>query len=114
MIHLNYEKIWRVFNNLIVNAIKFSHESQVIVVDLFERSNDVLVSVADQGIGISEDEKESIFEMFTTAKKTGTNGEPAFGLGLAISKKIVEKHGGKIWVESQTGLSTTFYLMIPR
>jgi signal transduction histidine kinase len=111
---LNYEKIWRVFNNLIVNAIKFSHQDKAIVVALADCGDHVLISVADKGVGIPEQDKESIFEMFTTAKKTGTNGEPAFGLGLSISKRILEKHGGKIWFESKVNLGTTFYISLPK
>jgi len=114
MMMLNYEKIWRVFNNLIVNAIKFSYEHQNIIVALTDNFDHVLISVSDHGIGIREQEKDSIFEMFTTAKKTGTNGEAAFGLGLSISKRIIEKHGGNIWFESETGSGTTFYISLPK
>jgi signal transduction histidine kinase len=113
MANVNHEKIWRVFNNLIVNAIKFSHEGGIIHVNIKAENTDVLISIADSGIGISDNEKESVFEMFTPAKKFGTNGEQPFGLGLSISKRIIEKHNGRIWFESQTGIGTTFFLSLP-
>lgn len=111
--YVNHEKIWRVFNNLIVNAIKFSHENGMINVAIRQQNEKVLISIADNGIGIPENEKESIFEMFTAAKKFGTNGEQPFGLGLSISKRIIDKHNGRIWLESKPGESTTFYLELP-
>ncbi|NCD71940.1 tetratricopeptide repeat-containing sensor histidine kinase [Mucilaginibacter agri] len=113
MANINHEKIWRVFNNLIVNAIKFSHDGGIINVGIKQQKDTVLISIADNGIGIPESEKESIFEMFTSAKKFGTNGEQPFGLGLSISKRIVEKHQGRIWFESNPGEGTTFYLELP-
>jgi signal transduction histidine kinase len=113
LVDVNHEKIWRVFNNLIVNAIKFSHEGGHIRVGVTVNEKNIIVAIADSGIGIPQNEKDSIFEMFTAAKKFGTNGEQPFGLGLSISKKIVEKHGGKIWFESEVGVGTTFYIELP-
>jgi signal transduction histidine kinase len=113
MANVNHEKIWRVFNNLIVNAVKFSHEGGIINVNIRAENEQVLISVADSGIGIPNSEKESVFEMFTPAKKFGTNGEQPFGLGLSISKRILEKHNGRIWFESQSGVGTTFFLSLP-
>jgi signal transduction histidine kinase len=109
----NYEKIWRVFNNLIVNALKFSHTNDIIKVVLLKESDHVLISIADNGIGIPDKSKDSIFEMFTPAKRVGTNGEQPFGLGLSISKNILEKHGGRIWFESKDGEGTIFFVSLP-
>lgn len=113
MCRISQEKIWRVFNNLIVNAIKFSYEGTQIKVGILQEHHKIVVSVADSGIGIPDKNKESIFEMFTPAKKLGTKGEQPFGLGLSISKKIIEKHRGKIWFDSMPGAGTTFYVEIP-
>ncbi len=113
MAEINHEKIWRVINNLIVNAIKFSHPAGIITVGIKKENKNILISVADNGIGIPEKEKESVFEMFTPAKKLGTNGEQAFGLGLSISKRIIELHKGKIWFENNPDGGTTFYIEIP-
>jgi signal transduction histidine kinase len=115
IINVNYEKIWRVINNLIVNAIKFSHVDGTIKINIREDENKrhVLLSVADDGIGIDSKKGKDIFEMFTPMKQLGTSGEQSFGLGLSISKKIIEKHDGKIWFESDLNVGTTFYVQLP-
>ena len=113
MCRINQEKIWRVFNNLIVNAIKFSYEGTQIKIAILQEQHKITVSVADSGIGIPDKNKDAIFEMFTPAKKVGTKGEQPFGLGLSISKRIIEKHHGKIWFDSMPGTGTTFYVEIP-
>jgi signal transduction histidine kinase len=110
---VNHEKMWRVVNNLIINAIKFSHTSSVIKVGITHDEQHILISVADNGIGIPESQKETVFEMFTSAKKVGTDGEQPFGLGLSISKKIVEMHKGRIWFESNCGSGTIFFVQLP-
>ncbi|MEO6684900.1 MAG: HAMP domain-containing sensor histidine kinase [Dyadobacter sp.] len=107
------EKIWRVLSNLIVNAIKFSPSGSVIVVKLLERDQKMELSIEDRGIGIPDELKDKIFDAFTDAKRRGTSGEQPFGLGLSISKQIIEAHGGKIWFESEVDKGTTFYLELP-
>lgn len=107
------EKIWRVLSNLIVNAIKFSPTGSVVDVKLFERDQKMELSIKDHGIGIPDELKDKIFDAFTDAKRWGTSGEQPFGLGLSISKQIIEAHGGKIWFESDVDKGTTFYLEIP-
>jgi signal transduction histidine kinase len=114
VVNLNQEKIWRVFNNLLSNALKFSSSGKSIYLDLIENSDSVIVSVRDEGIGIPENLKDKIFDMFSTAGRAGTKGEKSFGLGLAISKQIVDAHKGKIWFESQENKGTTFYVMLPK
>lgn len=110
---INHEKIWRVVNNLIVNAIKFSHVGDTIKVAITHNETHLLISVADNGIGIPAHQKDSVFEMFTPAKKVGTDGEQPFGLGLSISKKIVETHKGHIWFTNNVGTGTIFYIDLP-
>ncbi|MCF0058382.1 HAMP domain-containing sensor histidine kinase [Dyadobacter sp. CY356] len=107
------EKIWRVLSNLIVNAIKFSPSGSVIDVKLIERNQKMELSIKDQGIGIPDELKDKIFDAFTDAKRKGTSGEQPFGLGLSISKQIIEAHGGKIWFDSIVNKGTTFYLELP-
>lgn len=107
------EKIWRVFNNLIVNSIKFSPEGTIIKIVLEKLGSAVRIAVADQGIGIAEKDKEKIFEMFTEAKRPGTAGEQPFGIGLSISKQIIENHNGKIWLKDNPGGGTIFYVELP-
>lgn len=107
------ENMWRVFNNLIVNAIKFTQPGGIIRIGIKLEKSNVLIFVADNGIGIPDKDKGAVFDMFTTAKKTGTGGEEAFGLGLSISKRIVENHKGKIWFDSSPGKGTVFYIELP-
>jgi signal transduction histidine kinase len=109
-LRLSNEKMWRVISNLIGNAIKFSPPGGLITISLEQHPEDVLITIKDHGIGIPEDLKEKIFDIFTDARRRGTGGEESFGLGLAVSKQIVEAHGGKIWFESEPGRGTTFFV----
>jgi len=112
-IFANPQKIWRVMSNLISNAIKFSSTGSVINVKLEALENKVRIRVEDHGIGIPDKLKDKVFDMFTEARRTGTAGEQTFGLGLAISRQIIEAHGGTIWFESAPGKGTTFYIELP-
>jgi len=113
IIAANREKLWRVISNLVANAIKFSPSGATILVKLEQRPESALISVKDDGIGIPDEMKDKIFDMFTKAKRPGTAGEQPFGLGLAISRQIIEAHGGKIWFESKAGQGTTFFVELP-
>ncbi|WP_234734931.1 tetratricopeptide repeat-containing sensor histidine kinase [Tellurirhabdus bombi] len=112
-IFVDREKIWRVLSNLIANAIKFSPTGTTINIRLTCLDNSIQVAVEDHGIGIPNELKEKVFDMFTEAKRPGTAGEQPFGLGLAISKQIVEAHQGKLWFESSPVTGTTFYVELP-
>lgn len=107
------DKLLRVLNNVIVNAIKFSPEGETIRVKVSEADKGVTISVQDHGLGIPERAMAHLFDPFTSSKRSGTAGEQAFGLGLYISKQIVDAHGGKIWLESEEGNGTTFYIFLP-
>ena len=111
---ISREKIWRVIGNLISNAIKFSAPGGTIAVKATVNKNELKISVKDAGIGIPADVQDKVFNMFTEAKRPGTAGEKSFGLGLSISKQIIETHGGKIWFESDVKTGTTFYISLPR
>jgi len=106
------ERLIQVIINLLSNALKFTEKGYVKCrAELI--GDEILVSVEDTGIGIPEEEKEKIFEKF---KQVGDliRGKPkGTGLGLPISKQIIEAHGGKIWVESKLGRGSTFYFTIP-
>lgn len=104
------EKIWRVINNLIVNAIKFSYVGKSIKIALVKKDGHAVLSVADEGVGMSPILKGEIFQHFALGGRTGTSGEESFGLGLSISKQIIDAHAGKIWFESEVGKGTTFYV----
>ncbi|MNY51868.1 Sensor protein kinase WalK [compost metagenome] len=73
----------------------------------------VTISVEDHGLGIPKEAIPNLFDPFTTSKRPGTAGEQAFGLGLYISKQIVEAHGGTLWFETEEGSGTTFFVFLP-
>jgi signal transduction histidine kinase len=110
----NREKINRVINNLLINAIKFSSDNKQITVITSGKDKRVQIAVKDNGIGIPERLKDKVFERFTKAKRKGTMGEPTFGLGLSICKEITEYYHGSIWFDSKENEGTTFYLEFPR
>jgi len=113
-VNVNKEKIWRVFNNIIVNAIKFSHPNSTITINVEAEDKHFLVSVIDNGIGIPPEFESKIFDIFTETKREGTSGEKPYGLGLSISKQIVEAHYGKIWYEPNPSGGTVFHIRLPK
>lgn len=113
MLPANRQKLWRLFGNLIGNAIKFSPPGSIINVDVYKNENAVQIRIKDKGIGIPDELQGIIFDLFTEAKREGTGGEASFGLGLAISRQIVEAHHGKIWFETEQNVGTTFYIEFP-
>ncbi|ANH82140.1 hypothetical protein A8C56_15220 [Niabella ginsenosidivorans] len=114
MIKADRQKLWRVASNLISNAIKFSPAGAVIHIDLEDSAGSVLIGVKDEGIGVPDDIKNRIFDLHTSAKRHGTAGEPSFGMGLSITRQIVEAHGGSIWVESDGQKGSCFFVKLPK
>lgn len=107
-------KIEQVLNNLITNAIKFSPRDTRVVVELTLEGEEACIAVSDQGVGISEEDREGLFIPFGTTRAKGTEGEPSTGLGLAIVRRMVEGHDGQIDVESEVGRGSTFRFTLPR
>lgn len=114
MAYVDEDKIRRVVTNILSNAIKFSHENSAIKVSLFTTGGSVQITVKDTGIGISEQHKPHVFDMFTDARMHGTSGEMPHGLGLSISQQIIGAHGGEIWFDSEEGKGTTFHISFPQ
>jgi two-component system sensor histidine kinase VicK len=107
------QKLARVIDNLLSNAVKFTHPGGQITLSLQQEANKVILKVRDNGVGIPQSLQGSVFEKFTKANRSGTEGETTTGLGLFIAKQIVEWHNGKIWLESREGEGTTFYVELP-
>lgn len=101
--------------NLISNAIKFSYRNSGIYIDVKPDTDNrnVVVRIRDTGIGIEPDCIDKIFDIDKQTPTPGTEGEPSTGLGLALCREFVEKHGGRIWAESQSGKGSAFYFTIP-
>ncbi len=105
-------RLVQVMVNLISNAVKFTREGPVICRAHMDREN-VLVSVADKGIGVSEDALHEIFDKFKQVGDTLTDKPTGTGLGLPICRQIVEHHKGEIWAESEPGNGSVFFFSIP-
>jgi signal transduction histidine kinase len=112
-VQINHEKFHRVLDNLIVNALKFSREKSKVELHLSRKGQDIIIEVRDHGIGIPKDKLPIIFDPFTKAGRAGLKGEQSTGLGLSIVKQIVEKHNGKIVVESEEGKGSVFRITLP-
>lgn len=112
-IHVDAFKIEQVLNNLISNAIKFSHRGTTVTVSVERAEGNVRVSVGDEGQGIPADELRNLFKPFSRTSVKSTGGESSTGLGLAISKRIVEAHGGRMDVRSEVGKGSIFSFTLP-
>ena len=100
-------------HNLIFNAVKFTPKGgKISIVAKPMPDNSVEISIKDTGIGMNKNMVENLFRLDMQTNRKGTEGEPSTGLGLIICKDFVEKHGGKIWVESEEGKGTTFYFTL--
>jgi two-component system OmpR family sensor kinase len=107
------DRLRQVLVNLVENAVKYTHEAGVVTLSLENRDNWVRISVADTGIGISAEQQALIFDRFYRADKARSRELGGSGLGLSIAQRIAHAHGGKITVESQPGVGSTFTLWLP-
>lgn len=101
------DRLVQVVINLISNAVKFTEKGSVVCMARMQK-NEIITSIKDTGIGISKDDQGTVFEKFSQVQNTLTEIPRGTGLGLSICKHIVEQHGGKIWVESEPGVGSTF------
>ncbi len=106
------KRIAQVLLNLVGNAIKFTDDGEVRV-EVAASDGTFLVSVSDTGPGLSEADQQRIFEEFHQADSSSTRKKGGTGLGLSIAKRIIEMHGGRIWVESSLGKGSTFWFTLP-
>lgn len=106
-------RLEQILNNLLGNALKFSPEGSRVVLGLKPMHSKVMIWVTDNGPGIPSADLPALFHEYCQASPKSTRGEKGNGLGLAITKRLVEAHGGEIRVESQPGLGTTFTILLP-
>jgi len=102
-----------ILRNLVSNAIKYTKKSGEVNISAEENSGNITISVSDNGIGIANDELTKLFNISEVITTKGTANETGTGLGLLLCKDFVEKHGGKIWVESEAGKGSNFKFTLP-
>ena len=109
-------RLEQVFLNLLSNAVKYNREGGKVWVTVanVNRKKEVQVTVRDTGQGIALEEQESVFERFVRTQASKENKVEGTGLGLSIVKAVVEKHGGRLWLESVVGEGSTFIFVLPR
>lgn len=99
--------------NIFSNAVKFSEPGDKVIATAYNAEGNVIFKIADSGIGMSKKIRENLFKVDVNTTRKGTGGEPSTGLGLLLCKEFIERHNGKIWVESTEGKGSTFYISVP-
>ena len=112
--YLDCDRMTQIFTNLIGNAIKFTPEKGKITVEIKDAAKEIECSVADTGIGIAPENLDKVFSKFQQFGRTAGPGAKGTGLGLTITKELIEKHSGSIWVESKLGKGTKFTFTLPK
>ncbi len=107
-------RIKQVFRNILDNAVKYSPDGGLIVIRGVVRAQDVVVSIADQGVGISPEDMIPLFDKYFRGRSSYGRSIPGTGLGLPVSREIIEAHNGRIWAESNVGEGTTLHFSLPR
>lgn len=112
LIRIDKDRISQVLRNLFANAIKFSSDNSVILASVIWLNNECHFTVSDEGVGVPEDELNSIFDSFTQSSRTRSLAGGT-GLGLAICQKIIEAHGGRIWATNNPNRGASFHFTLP-
>ncbi len=107
------DRLSQVLSNLISNAIKYSPKADNVIISVAARTNHIKVSVQDFGIGMNKDHLDKVFDRFYRVSSNEDKTFPGLGIGLYISKEIINRHNGKLWVESTEGVGSTFHFTIP-
>ncbi|HIE25580.1 MAG TPA: HAMP domain-containing histidine kinase, partial [Anaerolineales bacterium] len=113
LIEADKDLLQQAIYNLVENALKYTPEEEQVSVYAQAIGEDIHIEIKDSGIGISEEAKEHLFEKFFRSSQREARTQQGTGLGLAIVRSIAEKHGGRVWVESQEGVGSTFHLQVP-
>lgn len=109
----DHDKIGAVISNLLSNAVKYSPKGKVVNVACERHEKEVIVSVKDAGIGIKPQDQDKLFDRYYRVTSEHTRHISGFGVGLYLSAEIIERHDGRIWVESEKGIGSTFYFALP-
>lgn len=112
-VELDTSKFTQVLDNIMNNAIKYSPDGGVVTARMIDNQKEVVLSITDQGLGIPKKDLGHIFDRFFRVDKARSRAQGGTGLGLAISKEIIERFGGRIWVESAEGQGSTFSISLP-
>jgi signal transduction histidine kinase/DNA-binding response OmpR family regulator len=110
---IDNEKLSKVLNNLLSNALKFSNENQTVHCDLVFNKNQVIITVSDEGIGISKEEITKIFDRFYQGKASSNQTQPGSGIGLSLTKELIKLMNGTIEVQSIENQGSTFKVILP-
>ena len=102
-----------ILRNLISNAIKYTNSNGEITISALQNQNTIEITVSDNGVGMSEEVRNTLFDIDSNITTTGTANEKGSGLGLILCKEFVEKHGGEIWVKSELGKGSAFTFSLP-
>lgn len=113
-VHGDRESLKQAFANLVNNAIRYNRQGGRVAVSIKEQGNELVVEIADTGIGISEENLPFIFDEFFRVKSHETQHVTGSGLGLPIAKRIIETHSGHIHIHSELGKGTTFTILLPK
>jgi len=112
-VYIDHDKLEKIVNNLLSNAFKFTPEEGTIDVTVKKRDNWVAIGISDSGIGIAKERLNKIFDRFYQVDGSHTRESEGTGIGLSLTKELVELHKGKIEVESEYGKGTTFKVLLP-
>lgn len=113
-IFADYHILQSIIRNILSNALKFTPRGGKIEILGNEKNKHSIISIADSGIGMDAKMIENIFKIDKKTNRPGTENEPSTGLGMILCKEFVEKHNGKIWIESEENQGTTFYMSFPK
>ena len=105
--------ITNMINNLIDNAIKYNDKQPLIKINTLDTPTGIQIEVEDNGVGLSKEDQQKIFEKFYRVTKGNVHDTKGFGLGLSYVQSIVDKHNGKVWVESKLKEGAKFIIQLP-
>lgn len=112
-VNVDVDRFSQVIVNLVNNAVKYSPDSKPVEVSISQQEKAAQLQVRDRGKGIAKDQQDRIFDTFYRTPDAESSSKRGLGLGLSISKEIVERHGGRIWVESTPGKGSAFFVELP-